>query len=201
MRVSVCGVSVGARAPGCARWGRARPAAGRRESFARRPGLGRVRRGPRRPRREAARILLPELRAGADTPAGAPTRPLTPRCRRWRTRPASSSLLLLLLLLSLQTPTRQQASGGRRRGSRRRRTAAAARRRAGGGVLFLAGWRRGSLGLPPRPTLAWFLSHVGFSRLGQQALGSPQKVLSCFLLSAAGQPPRFAPEWLPRPLS
>lgn len=191
---------MGARAPGCARWGRARPAAGRRESFARRPGLGRVRRGPRRPRREAARILLPELRAGADSPAGAPTRPLTPRCRRrrrWRTRPASSSLLLLLFLLSLQTPTRQQASGGRRRGSRRPRTAAAGWRRAGGGVLFLGGWRRGSLGLPRRPTLAWFLSHVGFSRLGQQALGSPQKVLSCFLLSAAGQPPSVCSRMAP----
>lgn len=65
------------------------------------------------------------------------------------------------------------------------------------GSFIPRGLRRGSLGLPPLPTHSWFLSHLGFLAEGSRQ-PAVDPLLPLFCSQAA---PRFAPEWLPRPLS
>lgn len=180
------------RARVCARWGRARRAAGRQLRSAGRLGLGPVLRGSRQRRRRSC------SRSCARWPTPRPARADPPgystSCRRSQTRPASTSLLLLLLLLlSLQTPTRQQMTSCRR--------CLQPRGRAAQGVLFLRGLQRGTLDFHPFPPSPGFSPTRTFSRRvgGHLApCNRPSPLPFCALCSRAT--PHFAREWLPRPL-
>lgn len=143
----------------------------RGEAAALRRALG-TRSGPPRVAAAAATILLPELRAVADTPAGArrparllhvvppladasslhlPPSPAPPSALATDANPATDD----------QLPPLPSAPGTRCLGS-----------------VIPTGAATGYLGLPPFPTLSWFLSHSDFLAAGRWALGTLQQALS-----------------------